>query len=124
MIIIKIMKLQSIQLYYMKYFIFISLLLTLLASYGCSNSGKKFQHGEEVTISQRCIGAVDNESYDLMNKYCNRRDERGLEIMESQGKIRIIEKGETGTITEMGFGKVKIRTNNNIEYWCANEFVK
>ena len=44
--------------------------------------------------------------------------------MESQGKIIIIEKGETGTITEMRFGKVKIRTNNNIEYWCANEFVK
>ena len=60
-----------------------------------------------------------------MTKYCNRRDETGLEIMEAKGLIRIIEDGTKGTVTDLGFGKTKVRLDDDLnEYWVASEFVE
>lgn len=101
------------------------LLVAMLSSCsGCSgNSQSNIKHGSTVVVSQRCIGAIDEDSFDKMNKYCVRQDERGLEIMESLGQIAILEEGETGVVTEMGFGKIKIRLLDDREFWCSSEFI-
>ena len=85
--------------------------------------GKDFNHGDTVYVSQKCIAAVDEDSYSQMTDYCARKDERGLENMEARGLITILPYGTEGTVTKMGFGKIKIRLNDNREYWCANEFI-
>lgn len=89
---------------------------------GSGKSGLK--HGDTAVVTEQCIGAVDEDSYEQMLKYCNRRDERGLELMEARGLITILEEGETGVVTEMGFGKTKIRLLDDREYWCSSKFVK
>lgn len=97
-------------------------LIALITSCGDSKSGHR--HGDTVVISEKCIVAVDEDSYKEMVKYCVRKDEVGLELMEARGLIKILEKGESGVITEMGFDKIKIRMIDNNEYWCANKYVK
>ena len=84
-----------------------------------------FKGGQSVVVSTKCIGAIDEDSFDEMNKYCVRKDERGLEIMESRGLITIISSGEDAIVTKVGFGKVKIRlSSNEREYWCSDDYVK
>ena len=106
----------------MKKYFFVLFFSFFLLSCG---EGKKdgFDFGERVCISQDCIGAIDKDSFSQMNKYCNRKDVRGLEIMEAKGLITILKKGTTGVITEMSFGMYKIRLNDDREFWCAQEFV-
>ena len=80
--------------------------------------------GDAVLVSQECIVAADEDSYDEMTKLCNRKDERGLELMSAQGWIAILEEGTSGVVVDMEFGKMKIRLSDNREVWCANEFLK
>lgn len=80
--------------------------------------------GDAVLVSQECIVAADEDSYDEMTKLCNRKDERGLELMSAQGRIAILEEGTSGVVVDMEFGKMKIRLSDNREVWCANEFLK
>lgn len=113
----------------MKRIIALCCTILLLASCLCSNSSNSnssnsIKHGDVVTVTEQCIVAIDKDSYDLMTTYCTRRDERGLELMEAKGLIKIAYQGEYGTVTDMGFGKVKIRLDDNKEWWCANEFVR
>lgn len=103
-----------------KIFIISIIALSFLA---CSGN-KGFKHGEKVFISERCIAASDEENYKLMSKYCARKDETGLEIMETLGQITILEQGTQGVVTDMSLGIVKIRLDDKREFWCANEFVK
>lgn len=98
--------------------------ILLLASCGYSNAGARVNFGDEVEISERCIGAVDEESFSKMTEYCSRRDETGLEIMQSVGLIDILYSGTTGTVTDMGFGKTKLRLISGRELWVASEFVE
>lgn len=105
-----------------KKFFLIGIIATLLIS--CGGGGSSAKLGATVTISKECIGAINEDCYEQMTKYCNRRDETGLELMAAEGQIRIISAGETGVVTEQALGKTKIRLNDNTELWCANEFIK
>ena len=96
------------------------LFATLLIS--CSSGG--FKNGQTVYVSEQCIGAINEDSYDEMTKLCNRRDALGLEQMESNGLIKILNTGTKGVVVDQAFGMVRIRLYNGYEYWCANEFVK
>lgn len=94
-----------------------------LALYSCIG-GSGFKHGQTVTVTKKCIWASNENTYDQMTKYCNRRDERGLELMESRGEVGILWSGDKGTVTDLAFGKVKIRLDNDKEVWVASEFLK
>lgn len=96
----------------------------LVISCGCSDAGARVNFGDEVKLSEKCIGAVNEESYSKMSDYCSRRDETGLEIMQAAGLIDILYSGTTGTVTDMGFGKTKIRLASGREFWVASEFVE
>ena len=77
-----------------------------------------------VNMNQKCIGAYDKESYDKMTSLCNAKDEKGLELMESEGLIQILYSGTTGKVTDTAFGIYKIRLlSNDKEVWVAKEFV-
>ncbi|SDN82049.1 hypothetical protein SAMN04487900_103175 [Prevotella communis] len=103
-----------------KLFLAFFAILTLSA---CSCSGG-FKHGQQVTVSERCIYASSEGAYDEMTKYCNRRDEAALERMDSRGEIGILYRGDTGVVTEVDFAKVKIRLQDGKEVWVANDFLK
>lgn len=105
----------------MKKIIVTVLLSLLLLSCGNSNSFKK---GDTVYVSEQCIGAINEDSYMKMNNLCRRRDAKGLQIMENDGLIKILNSGKSGSVVDMSFGKVKIRLDNGSEYWCASEFIE
>lgn len=109
----------------MKKFLIVTVLAFILTSCLGGSGGKSFKMGQDVQVAQQCIGAIDEESFDEMNRYCVRRDERGLEVMQLKGLITILDEGERGVITDSGFGMYKIRLNiNDREYWCSQEFLK
>ena len=89
------------------------------------NGKTGFKGGQNVIVSEQCIGAIDEDSYDEMTRFCVNKDERGLELMESRGLIDILNSGESAVVTKTAFGKVKIRlSSNDREYWCADKFLK
>lgn len=59
-----------------------------------------------------------------MTEYCNERDEKALENMETIGLVGILEVGDKGTITDLAFDRVKIRLDDKSEVWVANKFVR
>lgn len=105
----------------MKNFLTIFAVALLVASCSC---GGGFRHGQEVTVSQRCIWASNEDTFEQMTKCCNRRDERGLELMEGRGEVGILWTGDKGIVTDLAFGKVRIRLENDQEVWVASEFLR
>ena len=98
-------------------------LLTLVLLLSCGEDVNTICHGDAVFITEKTIVAVSEDSYSQMIKCCSRKDERGLEIMESFGQITILSQGTRGVVIDMGIGKVKIRLDDDREFWCAVEFV-
>ncbi len=102
--------------------LFVLLMATFFfASCSC---GGGFKDGQAVTVSKECIWASNEDTYDQMQKYCNRKDERGLELMEMRGEVGILSSGAKGVVTDLAFGKVKIRLGDDSEVWVASEFLK
>ena len=102
-------------------------LMMLAAVLMCSCGGSKEKGaklGSTVYVLKECIGAVDEDSFSEMSKLCTRKDKTGLEIMEERGLIKILSYGTSGVVTDLGFGKTKIRLEDRSEYWCSSEFVK
>ena len=91
--------------------------------WSCSGASG-FKNGQKVTVKEKCIWASNEETFSQMNDYCSRRDEGGLEIMESRGQIGILYTGDTGVVTDMGIGKVRIRLDNSMEVWVSSEFLR
>ena len=108
-----------------KYIVHILLVLAIIIS-SCSsnNSSKGLRPGEEAEITQKCISAIDEDSFDEMTKLCIRKDELGLELMAEKGKIQILYTGTQCVVVETGFAKTKIRLKDGTEVLVANEFVE
>lgn len=100
----------------------VTMIFAALLLLSCGGGG--FKNGQTVTVKEKCIWASNEDTFDQMLKYCNRRDERGLELMESRGEVGILWSGDKGVITDMAFGKVKIRLANDNEVWVANEDIR
>lgn len=100
----------------------VTMIFAALLLLSCGGGG--FKNGQTVTVKEKCIWASNEDTFDQMLKYCNRRDERGLELMESRGEVGILWSGDKGVITDMAFGKVKMRLANDNEVWVANEDIR
>ena len=102
---------------------FFCFLLSLVLLISCGDDVSVIRHGDTVRVTEKTIAAISEDSFSEMIKCCTRHDERALEIMESFGQITILPQETKGVVTDMGIGKVKIRLNDNREFWCAVEFV-
>lgn len=107
----------------MKKILFFICMALMMAACGNSNT-PTYKAGDEVTVKTKCIWASDEESFEQMTKYCNRKDEMGLEKMEALGQVGIVYKGTKAVITDLGFGKAKIRLDDGSEVWVSSEFLK
>lgn len=100
----------------------VTMIFAALLLLSCGGGG--FKNGQTVTVKEKCIWASNEDTFDQMTKYCNRKDERGLELMEMRGEVGILDEGDNGVITDLAFGKAKIRLANDNEVWVANEFLR
>lgn len=101
---------------------FLTMIFATLLLASCGGGG--FKNGQTVTVKEKCIWASNEDTFDQMTKFCNRKDERGLELMEMRGEVGILDAGDKGVVTDLAFGKAKIRLRNDNEVWVANEFLK
>ena len=100
----------------------VTMIFAALLILSCGGGG--FKNGQTVTVKGKCIWASNEDTFHQMTKYCNRKDERGLELMEMRGEVGILDEGDNGVITDLAFGKAKIRLANDNEVWVANEFLR
>lgn len=100
----------------------VTMIFAALLLLSCGGGG--FKNGQTVTVKEKCIWASNEDTFDQMTKCCNRKDERGLELMEMRGEVGILDEGDKGVITDLAFGKAKIRLANDNEVWVANEFLR
>lgn len=89
-----------------------------------SSCGGTHHKGDTVYTNQECIGAINENSYDEMTRYCNQRNEAGLVVMESNGEIMIIPGSSRGTLVEPGVGKSLVQFDGKGRWWVASEFIK
>lgn len=80
--------------------------------------------GEETSIKQECLSAVDDDSFDELNKVCNRKDETRLIQMMNEGKVYVIKSYKTGIMKDQKFGKCLVDIEGIGEVWIANEFIQ
>ena len=88
----------------MKKFILISTIFFLLCS--CGSSGKGIKLGETVTTNQKCLASDSQDSFDKLNKVCNRKDSHELSRMILTGKAFVLDKGTKIKVTDLKFGTV------------------
>ncbi len=101
--------------------IFILIVSVTLFSCGGRNLPKI---GEETFIKEECLSAVDEESFDELNKVSNRKDETRLIQMMNEGKVYVIKSYKTGIMKDMEFGKCLVDIEGIGEVWIANEFIQ
>lgn len=88
----------------MKKLIFIYAMLLLLCS--CGSSGKGIKAGETIATNQQCLAASSQDSFDKLNKVCNRKDNKELLRMISSKEVFILDKGTEIKVTDLKFGTV------------------
>nr|DAT59407.1 MAG TPA: protein of unknown function (DUF4969) [Caudoviricetes sp.] len=111
----------------MKKNLFIILLgLFLLSS--CSNNRKLPNIGENCELNQECLSAIDEDSFNELNKVCVRKDESRLKEMIFMGIVYVLKPFYECKMMDTQFAKSKILvkdpTGDEYEVWVSNEFLK
>lgn len=88
----------------MKKLILISAMLLLLCS--CGSFGKGIKAGETIATNQQCLAASSQDSFDKLNKVCNRKDSQELSRMINNKEAFILDKGTKIKVTDLKFGTV------------------
>lgn len=101
----------------------VSILIVSVTLFSCGG-GNLPKIGEETSVKKECLSAVDEESFDELNKVCNRKDEKRLIQMMSSGKVYVIKSYETGIMKEKKFAKSLVDIEGIGEVWIANEFIQ
>lgn len=83
-------------------------------SYG-SNKG-------QAVIKEECLAAASESDFSELNRVSNRGDKEALADLISEGKVYVLQRGESGYILERGYGKVCISIENKT-VWVSSEFV-
>lgn len=110
----------------MKKLIFITVTLLLLAS--CGSPGKGIKAGETVTTNQQCLAASSQDSFDSLNKVCNRKDNEELSRMLTNKEAFVLDKGTKIKVSDLKFGTVigEVRSGEMIfeSVYVSREFVE
>lgn len=102
----------------MKYFLFV---LVLIAS--CSETNK-FKIDDRVVTKERCMATTTPEFYQEMQAASDRKDETTLQRLMDQGRLIILNEGQTGTVTWPEARSTRIRIIGGSEWWVANHLIK
>lgn len=111
----------------MKKILFI-ILLGLTLFFSCNNNGKLPNIGEYCELNQECLSAIDEDSFNELNKVCTRKDESRLKEMISTRDVYVLQPFYEYIMIKSQYGKSKIRvkdsTGDEYEVWVSNEFIK
>lgn len=109
-----------------KHLLMILLGLFLLSS--CNNNGKLPNTGENCELNQECLSAIDENSFNELNKVCVRKDESRLKEMISMRIVYVLKPFYECKMMNTQFAKSKIlvkdSTGDEYEVWVSNEFIK
>ena len=105
----------------MRNFIIVSVAVLTLSICSCCGG---FNKGQKVSVTEECIWADNVVAYDKMMNCCIRRDSVGLAIMETNGEVGILKRGDKGVVTDIdkSMNKTKIRLEDGHTVWVATQF--
>lgn len=104
------------------------ILLGILFLSSCGNNGKLPNVGENCELSEECLSAVDEDSFNELNKVCARKDESRLNEMIYSGSVFVLKPFYEFRMVNIQYAKSKIHVKdsmgNEYEVWISNEFIK
>lgn len=84
--------------------------------------------GKDVKIAHTVSAAIDDASWDLMMQAIRAKDTQGLVELSLQGKVFMVNPGETVKVLDMGLTSLKIRVMEGAAKgragWIVREAVK
>lgn len=88
-----------------------------------ANYGPKV--GDEVTITDNCIGAISEDAFNQLNKYAAAKDYVGAKQLLDKGLVRNIGAESKGKLIAVHFGSKEVRLYADQQiWWISTEFVR
>lgn len=103
----------------------LTLLFVLLFSFSFVVMAElKIKTGKEVTITAKCVGAIDESTLDKIVSSCSRGDETILRAAVKSNYAVVLTKGTKGTVVQIKVSKVRIKLSNGRMVWVLYKHVK
>lgn len=88
------------------------------------NGGSTGTVGDDIVISARTFGAIDEPAFEELNDAIIATDQRGINELIFYDRVRAIDVGTEGKVIKRTFGKARIRLKDGQAYWVNSDFIK
>ena len=99
-----------------------------IALVSCGSSANGIKHGQIVATNQQCLAASSKESFDKLNKVCNRKDQSELLKMIDNKEAYVLNKATSIKVTDLKFGTVIGEVQNgelsDEQVYVSREFIE
>lgn len=106
----------------------ILIVLAAIALVSCGSSSNGIKPGQIVTTNQQCLAASSKESFDKLNKVCNRKDQSELLRMIDNKEAYVLNNATSIKITDLKFGVVIGEVQNgelsDEQVYMSREFIE
>jgi DNA-directed RNA polymerase subunit RPC12/RpoP len=80
--------------------------------------------GDNIVISTKTFGAIDEQAFDELNNAIFAKDQRGISELIFYDRIRALDVGTKGIVIKRNIGKARIRLIDGHAYWVNSDFIK
>ena len=80
--------------------------------------------GDDIVISSKTFGAIDEQAFDELNDAMFAKDQRGVSELIFYDRVRSLDVGTEGKVIKRNFGKARIRLKDGQAYWVSSDFIK
>lgn len=80
--------------------------------------------GDDIVISTKTFGAIDEQAFEELNDAMLARDQRGIAELIFYDRVGALDVGTEGKIIKRNFGKARIRLKDGRAFWVNSDFIK
>lgn len=80
--------------------------------------------GDDIVISAKTFGAIDEQAFDELNDAMFAKDQRGISELIFYDRARALDVGTEGKVIKRNNGKARIRLKDGQAYWVSSDFIK
>ena len=80
--------------------------------------------GDNIVITTKTFGAIDEQAFDELNDAMFAKDQRGISELIFYDRVRSLDVGTEGKVIKRNIGKARIRLKDGQAYWVSSDFIK